>query len=203
MTTIVLTADENYLRHIPGILARVARFGRRADGVTLAVPAGTADVHLTPVRAAASRHAISLNVAPVPERGQEQFTRFTPIREGQYASHFTYARLLLAEMLPDLDDVLYLDVDTMIRAPIDELLDWDLRHPLGAVPELAGSAAHLFGTPRAPYFNAGRPASRCEAGREGSRHRCGRPRPLPPGGHQSQIALPPIARVARPAARIQ
>ena len=155
MTSIVLTADDNYLRYIPTLLVQIARFGRRADGVTLAVPAGLTGDHIAPVKAAASIHDIGLTVVPLPERDHEQISCFTPIRDGQHASHFTYVRLLLPALLPDLDDVLYLDVDTMIRAPIDELLDWDLRHPLGAVPELAGTAAHLFGTPRAPYFNAG------------------------------------------------
>lgn len=155
MTSIVLTADENYLRYLPTLFAQISIFGRRADGVTLAVPAGMAAHHLPPLEAAAAIHGISLNLVPVSERDDGQIARFTPIREGNHSSHFTYARLLLPEMLPEIDDVLYLDVDTMIRAPIDDLLQWELCHPIGAVQELAGTAAHLFGTPRAPYFNAG------------------------------------------------
>ena len=155
MTSIVLTADENYLRYIPSLLSQISLFGRRAEGVTLVVPAGMSDHHLTPLEAAASIHNIALTVVPVPERDHVEITRFTPIREGNHSSHFTYVRLLLPDLLPDLDDVLYLDVDTMIRAPICDLLQWELCHPVGAVQELAGTAAHLFGTPRAPYFNAG------------------------------------------------
>ena len=155
VTSIVLTADGNYLRYIPTVLAQIARFGRRSDGVALAVPEGLTDDHIAPVKAAASIHDIALTVVPLPEHDREQIICFKPIRDGEHVSHFTYVRLLLPDLLPDLDDVLYLDVDTMIRAPIDELLEWDLRHPVGAVPELAGTAAHLFGTPRAPYFNAG------------------------------------------------
>jgi lipopolysaccharide biosynthesis glycosyltransferase len=155
LKSIVLTADENYLRYIPGLFAQISRFGQRSDGVTLAVPAGISDDYLKPVKAAASIHDIALTVAPVSESDYEQITRFTPIRYGKRPSHFTYARLLLPDMLPDLDEVLYLDVDTMIRAPIDQLLEWDLRHPVGAVPDLAGVGTHLFGTPGAPYFNAG------------------------------------------------
>ncbi len=155
MTSIVFTADENFLRYLPASFAQIARFGRHADGVTLVVPAGLAEENLTVAEVAASVHGISLTVVPVPERDQEQLTRFRPIRYGRYTSHFTYARLLLPDLLPDLDDVLYLDVDTMIRAPIDELLAWDLKRPIGAVAEIAGTAKHLFGTPREPYFNAG------------------------------------------------
>lgn len=155
MTSIVFTADEQFLRYMPASFAQIARFGRHADGVTLVVPAGLAEEHLANAKAAASVHGLLLTVVPVPERDQEQLTRFKPIRYPRYTSHFTYARLLLPELLPDLDDVLYLDVDTMIRAPIDELLDWDLKHPIGAVAEIAGTAKHLFGTPREPYFNAG------------------------------------------------
>ena len=51
--------------------------------------------------------------------------------------------------------MLYLDIDILIRAPLDCLLDWELQNPLGAVPEITGTGKHIFGTAQDTYFNAG------------------------------------------------
>ncbi len=77
-----------------------------------------------------------------------------------------YARLLLADLLPtELDRVIYLDCDMLVRAPIEQLYDVDLDgQPLGAVqdslhPFIAGRRdmrqnAGIFDTAD-PYFNSG------------------------------------------------
>ncbi|KJK42701.1 hypothetical protein UK23_36035 [Lentzea aerocolonigenes] len=78
----------------------------------------------------------------------------------------TYARLLLPQLLPDWDKVIYLDVDTITLSPFDDLWDLDLHGlPLGAVIDPFNPS---IGSPRgvqcweeagldpgAPYFNAG------------------------------------------------
>lgn len=153
MTSVVLAADHRYLPYVRCSLAQLARFGRRAAGVTLVVPATISAKALDAIRATASVHAISLDVVSISELDGLHARGL--INDYQYVSYHTYSKLLLAEALPHLDEVLYLDVDTLIRAPLDDLLAWKLRHPLGAVPELGRSGAHLFGTTQRPYFNAG------------------------------------------------
>ena len=70
-----------------------------------------------------------------------------------YSSHWTYMammRLVLPELLPDVDRVLYLDCDTLVLQDIGELFDMDLHGRLmGAVSE------PLKSRPWCPYYNAG------------------------------------------------
>ena len=152
MTTIILAADETYLRYVPCNIAQIARFGRRADGVVLAVPTGVDEELIAMVRSAATAHGLELEVATVSEL--EPLHKDRVISGVEHISYFTYSKLLFAEILPELDDVLYLDVDTLVRAPLDDLLAWKLHHPVGGVHDWA-TGAHLFGTPSRPYFNAG------------------------------------------------
>ncbi len=153
MTTVILAADARYLPYVPCSLAQLARFGRRADGVTLVVPptVTTADV----AGAAAAAAALHLEFEIVTLDQLDPLQARGIVADPRYVSYFTYSKLLFAEVLQHLDEVLYLDVDTLIRAPIDDLLSWDLRHPLGAVQELINGGTRLFGTARQPYFNAG------------------------------------------------
>jgi lipopolysaccharide biosynthesis glycosyltransferase len=77
-----------------------------------------------------------------------------------------YSRLLVADLLPaDIERVIYLDCDMMVRAPIEELYAADLKGlPLGAVrdslaPFIAGRRdmrqnRDIFDTAD-PYFNSG------------------------------------------------
>ncbi len=77
-----------------------------------------------------------------------------------------YARLLLSDLLPsEVNRVIYLDCDMMVRWPIEQLFDIDLLdRPLGAVrdsqaPFLVGRRdmrhnADIF-DPADPYFNSG------------------------------------------------
>lgn len=153
MTSIVIAADDSYLPYVPCNFAQLARFGHQSDSVALVVPATTGKDQRDRIETAAVAHGINLELVPVSELDNLYWSGI--IRDYGYVSRHTYSKLLLSDLLPDLDDVLYLDVDTLIRAPLDELLDWELHHPLGAVTELSPGGLHLFGTPRQPYFNAG------------------------------------------------
>jgi lipopolysaccharide biosynthesis glycosyltransferase len=77
------------------------------------------------------------------------------IHDRTHVSYFTYIKLFLPELLPELDDILYLDVDILIRGPLDDLINWKLSNPIGAVPELSNNGFKLFGTSSISYFNAG------------------------------------------------
>ncbi len=153
MTSVVLAADEQYLPYAVCSLAQLARFGHRADQVTVIVPGTIRDSVSTDLKKTSSCYGLDLDVRPI--SGLAPLHANGLLSESGHISHFTYVKLFLAESLPHLDDVLYLDIDTLIRAPLDTLLSWELRHPLGSVEELWQNSRRLFGTSRDPYFNAG------------------------------------------------
>jgi lipopolysaccharide biosynthesis glycosyltransferase len=73
------------------------------------------------------------------------------------ASTATYRRLLLPELLPELDRLIYLDADIIVRDDLAELWTTALDdHPLGAVPD-AWAADNAVMRQRFPsgYFNSG------------------------------------------------
>ncbi len=81
----------------------------------------------------------------------------------KYISPVTYARLFMAQYLPqDLDKVLYLDIDLMVNQPLTDFYQTDLTHyVLAAVPDVllsglqADYKATLGLTEKDIYFNAG------------------------------------------------
>jgi lipopolysaccharide biosynthesis glycosyltransferase len=88
--------------------------------------------------------------------------RFSQLH-GLHGNRMTYCRLLLAELLPEQDRVLYLDSDLIVRTEIDAIWEWPMASLIGAVPigVVAYSAVEAkllneLGVPGdAPYFNAG------------------------------------------------
>lgn len=149
----MLAADDKYLPYVPCNFAQLARFGRHAEGVVVVVPAGADGNQIRKIEAAAGLHNLTVDVVPIPELDSLRSSGM--VSDARHISYFTYARLLFAEILPQLDDVLYLDVDTMVRGPLDGLLSWDLCRPIGAVQQLNHKDRSIFRTSRVPYFNAG------------------------------------------------
>jgi lipopolysaccharide biosynthesis glycosyltransferase len=84
----------------------------------------------------------------------------------KYISEVMYARLLLDRIVaPDIDRIAYVDCDILVRAPIEGLLDQDLKsRPLGAAQDAHAMVSSnrrdirqdrdLF-DPADPYFNSG------------------------------------------------
>lgn len=81
-------------------------------------------------------------------------------------SNIVYARVLFAELLPpDVERLLYLDCDMLVRAPIERLYDIDMQgFPLAAVPDYVGAQIMTSTSlidprgifdPAMRYFNAG------------------------------------------------
>ena len=52
--------------------------------------------------------------------------RFSSFPVGPNGSFLTYARLLLGSLIPDRSRIVYLDVDTLVCKPIDELFDFPI-----------------------------------------------------------------------------
>jgi lipopolysaccharide biosynthesis glycosyltransferase len=153
MTHIVLAADADYLEYVPCLLMQIATHGRQCTGVVLLTPPGLDPLRLADLERSADGWSVQLQIVEVP-----QIADIAPpdaIQAHNHVSAFTFTKLLIPTLLPALDQVLYLDVDILVRDSLDPLLSWDLSHPIGAVDEIGDGALHLFGTTRVPYFNAG------------------------------------------------
>jgi len=153
MTHIVLAADAAYLEYVPCLLAQISVHGRSCDGVVLLVPPEVAPSRLRGLVRSADEGGLQFQIVEVP-----QIADVVPaeaIQPHNHVSAFTFSKLLIPTVLPALDQVLYLDVDVLVRDSLDPLLGWELTRPIGAVDEIGDGAAHLFGSTRIPYFNAG------------------------------------------------
>ncbi len=89
-------------------------------------------------------------------------SRFSGLR-ALHGNYFTYSRLLLPEMLPDVDRVLYLDCDLVVLCDVAELYFRDLNMSgiaAGGIGDMAHALDSAFWSrlgysPDTPSFNAG------------------------------------------------
>ncbi len=153
MTHIVLASDAGYLEYVHCLLGQIAVHGPSCDGVVLVVPPGLDAAPLLEVERTGACVGLPVEVVEMPE--VVDVVPAGAIRRRDHVSAFTFSKLLLPTALPAMDQVLYLDVDILVRDSIEELLGWRLTHPIGAVHELGDGAVHLFGSTRVSYFNAG------------------------------------------------
>lgn len=76
-----------------------------------------------------------------------------------YVSYAVYARIFIPDLMPaTTGKVLYLDCDTLIAGPLDELFNTDLRgHPLALAPDVIHPVyKKVIGLPQEkPYYNTG------------------------------------------------
>lgn len=151
-TSIVLAADDTYLPFVPCMLGQLHQ---HAPGrlVTLLVASDATSMRLQRCVQVAARLSVPLVIREVDDINRLRSR--SEIFDRDYVSAFTYVKLMLPTLLPDLDQVLYLDVDILLRDDISELLDWQLHHSIGAIPELGTNGRHIHGNVRVPYFNAG------------------------------------------------
>lgn len=103
----------------------------------------------------------------------KKLTKDLPIRD--YYSKTTYYRLFIADMFPQLEKVIYIDSDTIVKKDISALYDIDLKdNYVGAVSERVMAEEDVFGTyveqcvgiDRYAYFNAGVLLINCAAFRD-------------------------------------
>lgn len=153
MTHVVLAADEEYFEYAKCSLLQLARHAPSAKGVILVVPPGVSTGARADVEEAGRRFGVDVEIVEI--TGLVDLQDNAVIHDRGHVSAFTYSKLVLAEALPDIDRALYLDIDTLVRASLDDLLERELVNPIGAVPELGRNGVHLFGSTRVPYFNAG------------------------------------------------
>lgn len=153
---IACAADGGYVPHSAAMLHSVlARRGRRPVAVHYLHGPGLAAADRDRIAAMVGAGGASVSFVEVPAAAVEGL----PARD--YFTPAMWYRILLPELLPDLDRVIYLDVDIIVLDSLDPLWEQDLGdHLLGAVtnvfePEHLGRPAELgLGGPDA-YFNTG------------------------------------------------
>jgi lipopolysaccharide biosynthesis glycosyltransferase len=83
----------------------------------------------------------------------DDYLSYFDIPKKTHVSRAALLKFFLPKILPEVDCVLYLDIDTVICKPIHELLNFEPRLPIAATEELGVNAFHRSST-RA-YFNSG------------------------------------------------
>jgi lipopolysaccharide biosynthesis glycosyltransferase len=163
---VALTFDDNFWAPAYALMRSICISTRRRDEVVfhlLHLP--LTDEHRADLEKIPAEFGASLRYYPVAELPQfEQFVAGLP--QGGRWPRIVYARMLLPELLPaEVDRVIYLDCDMLVRAPIEQLYDMDLGgQPLGAVRDALApfiplrrdmvQNADLFDGAD-PYFNSG------------------------------------------------
>lgn len=97
-----------------------------------------------------------------------------------YGSHMPYGRLFLPELLPEVDEVLYLDADVVVELDVREIIRRSGSGPVAAMPAWNFASSHdlalareLGVDPGEPYFHSGLLVLRLEQWRsEATLRRC-------------------------------
>lgn len=135
---IAVAADENYLDGLAGTLGGVLRSASGARIHTVVLDCGIQDSTWATFQQVLQSRFTNLDLVrlPVDPTWLQPFSPETRVRN---LNNSTYARLLLPELLPHLDRILYLDCDLLVDADLRLLFDTPLEGALvGATPE-----AHL------------------------------------------------------------
>lgn len=148
---VALATDHRYARHAAAVVLSTARSDAAAVVHVLLAPDVTA-ADRERLRATAPGRVELHDVDEREVRGLPTTARLGLVM---------WYRLLLPSLLPDVDRVLYVDADTMVVAPLDDLFTTDMRGAhLGAVdnvmePSRRGHAAAIGLPPGTAYFNSG------------------------------------------------
>ena len=150
---IVYAVDNNYAPYVIPQLFQLKQVGAQFKGIKVIVnPHVTREIRNL-IQFTAESYNFKLEI--IESNKIENFYTKMQIKNRTHVSYFTYVKLFIPEILPNINEILYLDVDILIRKPIHELLTWKLTHPIGAVPEMGKNGQNVFGTPHISYFNAG------------------------------------------------
>lgn len=116
---------------------------RNEDSLAFHVHYANAPTNLVVDLTRMSKDGVSFSFAQITQRDlqyMQQFSKNSPNASVRSWSGICYARLWLARSLPNLDKVLYLDADTMVRGSLHELWETDLQGKMlgmamGCIPE--------------------------------------------------------------------
>ncbi|HXP73324.1 MAG TPA: glycosyltransferase family 8 protein, partial [Stellaceae bacterium] len=149
---VAVACDAGFAQHLAVMLLSLADENARHDVSVFVLWSGSSDDRDKLSRALASTH-FEFSFIDVDDSALGGLT------VGANITLMTYARLLMADLLPrELDRILYLDGDILVRGELQKLWIVDLRgRTVGAVVDLPRyQFNHRLGLPPdAPYFNAG------------------------------------------------
>ncbi len=163
---VVLSFDDNFWAPAYAVMRSACLSSkRRADMVFHLLHMPVSEEHRQDLDAITAEFGAELRWYPL--AGQPVFEDFTDgLKTSAQWPRVVYARLLLAELLPaELERVLYLDCDMLVRRPLEEVFGADLEgRPIGAVldtlhPFIMGRRdmrenPDIFDLAE-PYFNSG------------------------------------------------
>lgn len=141
---IVSAADENFAPHFATMLHSAAKHNPMAHFYLL--DCGLKLQTLCKFATFAADNAIQLITIPI------NTARFDGLPTTKFFSPAIYARLLIHELLPDIERVIYLDADTLVVSSLDPLWRADMREAIIAgVLDEAGHDEEF----ETPYVNSG------------------------------------------------
>ncbi len=163
---VALTFDDNFWAPAYATMRSVCLFThRRADLVFHLCHRTLSAAHRADLEAITAEFPVRLHWYDLDQ--SELFRDIaTRMPENRRLSNIVYARLMIDRLVgPEVERVLYLDCDMLVRADIAELFDTDLgHHPIAAVRDTIGAFIangrdlrnnrDIF-DPADPYFNAG------------------------------------------------
>ncbi len=153
MIHVVMASDDNYIHHLA--VAAMSCVDRTSEDVTLHVLCNNVSEEnkrkltesLQAVKANQKINFIDLDAKSLKGLCGERFISVT-----------MYARYLIPELLPNVDKVLYLDTDILVRRDISELRNIDISdYLIAAVPDpFIAKYRKEYGVPEGtPMFNSG------------------------------------------------
>ena len=152
MAAFVLISDEKTLRYIPANLQQIKLFGGAQPRIYLVTNCESDNPLLARALVIASNLQVDLSVVTI------DVMKFFPNYKSSSnrVPAISLMKLFLAELLPDEEVVLYLDIDTVICKSLTTLLNTPISTPVAAIEELSTNRAY-FPLQELPevYFNSG------------------------------------------------
>jgi len=150
---IVFAVDNNYAPFIAPQIYRINQTGTKIDGIKVIISEDVTESIQESILLAGDNYAIDIEI--IKTSVLDDLYEQDMVKDRTHVSYFTYVKLFLPDLLPQLDQILYLDVDILIRNSLNDLLEWELSNPIGAISELSANGRFLFGSHSISYFNAG------------------------------------------------
>jgi len=149
---IVLISDLNMMRFIPANLVQISMYAKTNKKVSLITDCAHNEELLVRAKATAKKLQIKLEIIYVDESDLALPTN-NPLNK---IPKIAITKLFLHKLLPKESAILYIDVDCMIRQPIDDLLAFEFSTPIAAVEEVSrNSTTFPAKNTISSYFNTG------------------------------------------------
>jgi len=133
VANIVLISDLRTMRYVPANLAQISEFAPEIECIYLVTNCLPQEDLLLRLKKISIRLRLNLkivhlnNFAALPSNFQTL----------NHVPSIAVTKLFLGEILPDLDFILYMDIDTVVRESISHLLHFKLHTSIAAVEELS------------------------------------------------------------------